>query len=75
MTFKEYYLKLKTEERPPHPARQFILTIAAATGRSHKTVQQWISGIQMPGQDSMSRISDLTGIPLEELFPSDAEVM
>ena len=69
MTLKEYYQKLKTKERPPHPARQFILTIAAVTGRSHKTVQQWISGIQTPGKDSMLRISDLTGIPQEELFP------
>lgn len=75
MTFKEYYLRLKAKERPPHPARQFILTIAEKTGRSHKTVRQWMSGIQMPGKESMSVISDITGIPLDELFPDDAEAV
>lgn len=71
MTIKEYYLTLKAKERPPHPARQFILTIAEKTGRSHKTVQQWLCGIQLPCKESMLIISDVTGIPLEELFPPD----
>ncbi len=73
MTIKEYYRALKKKERPPHPARQFILTIAAATGRSHRTVQQWLCGIQMPGKESISIISSVTGIPPEELFPNEAE--
>ena len=75
MTFKEYYLKLKQKERPPHPARQFILTIATLTGRSPKTIQQWMSGVQLPGKDSMLIISNETGIPLEELFPPDEKAL
>lgn len=70
MTLNEYYLDLKAQERPLHPARRFILTIAEKTGRSPKTIQQWLSGIQMPCKDSMMIISNETGIPLEELFPS-----
>lgn len=75
MTFKEYYLRLKAKERPPHPARQFILTIAEMTGRSHKTVQMWMSGIQMPKNESKMIISNITGIPLDELFPNNEEVV
>lgn len=70
MTFREYYLNLKAMERPPHPARQFILTIAEITGKSPKTVQQWMSGIQLPTEESKLLISNETGIPLEELFPT-----
>ncbi len=73
MTIKEYYRALKAKERPPHPARQFILTIAAATGRSHRTVEQWLCGIYMPGKECMDIISNVTGIPPEELFPAEAE--
>lgn len=69
MTIKEYYLDLKAQARPPHPARQFILTIAEKTGRSPKTIQQWLSGIQSPCHESKMIISEVTGIPLEELFP------
>lgn len=68
MNLKEYYQKLKSAERIPTPARQFILTIAAKTGKSPKTIQQWLCGAQYPGEESIRIISEETGIPAEELF-------
>lgn len=70
MTFKEYYLKLKEQKRPLHPAREFILTIAKITGKTPKTIQQWMSGVYTPSHETQMIISDATGIPLEDLFPS-----
>lgn len=75
MTIREYYLKLKAKERPPHPAKQFVLTIAAATGKSPKTIRQWLSGVQVPAKESMLIISSETGIPMEELFPPEEAVV
>ena len=69
MTLKEHYISLKELEKPIHPAKQFILTIAEKTGKSTRTVQQWISGIQKPDQKSILLISNELGIPPEELFP------
>lgn len=70
MTLKEYYGKLKKQKRPPHPAREFILTIAEKTGKSTKTIQQWMSGIYTPSRETQIIISDATGIPPDELFPA-----
>lgn len=69
MTLREHYQSLKEQQRPPHPARQFILTIAEKTGRSTRTVQQWLSGQQEPDHGSKIVISNEVGIPPEELFP------
>lgn len=74
MTFREYYLELKEKERPPHPARAFILSIAEKTGRSPKTVQQWACGIQTPGRDVAILISQEIGIPLHKLFPDFEDI-
>lgn len=69
MTLKEHYDNLRELERPMHPAKQFLMTISEKTGRSFKTVQQWISGIQEPDQSIKIIISKEVGIPPEELFP------
>ncbi|MBO5445372.1 MAG: helix-turn-helix transcriptional regulator [Muribaculaceae bacterium] len=69
MNFKEYYKKLKDAKKPPSPAQQFIITLSAKTGKSQKTVRQWLSGIQIPSGDAKRIISEETGIPAEELFP------
>lgn len=34
MTLKEHYISLKELEKPIHPAKQFILTIAEKTGKA-----------------------------------------
>ena len=69
MTFKEFYQQLRAMERPLHPARQFILTLSQKTGKTPKTIQQWMSGVYTPSPESKLIISEETGIPIEELFP------
>ena len=69
MTFKEYYKSLRRLERPMHPARAFVLNVAALTGRSPKTVNQWLSGVQQPTAEDCNKISRELGIDVGELFP------
>jgi len=69
MTLREYYTSLKKKERPPHPARAFVMNIAEKTGRSTKTVEQWIYGVYEPPVDVLPTISGEAGLPVEELFP------
>lgn len=70
MTFREHYYMLKKLERPIHPAKEFILMIAEKTGKKPATVQQWVCGIQTPGEETQTIISNIIGIPKEELFPT-----
>lgn len=69
MTLREHYNFLRSQKRPLHPATQFIYNIAEITGRSHRTVQQWICGCQEPDDNIKIIISKEIGIPPEELFP------
>lgn len=69
MTFREHYIALKHQERPPHPAKAFILRIAEITGKNPKTISQWLSGIQFPTRGDRQKISDVLGISTSELFP------
>lgn len=69
MTFREYYQELKKLERPKHPATVFVESIATKTGRSHKTIHQWLSGIQQPPKNICILIGEDLGIAPEELFP------
>lgn len=70
MTLREYYQKLKKSERPLHPAQQFLLNLANKTGRSPKTIQQWLSGIQVPDPAVRKIIGEEVGLNPEELFPT-----
>lgn len=69
MTFREYYQSLKRLERPMHPAKAFVIGIANLTGRSPKTVNQWLCGVQQPTADDCDKISRELGIDASELFP------
>lgn len=69
MTFREYYQKLKSHPRPPHPARAFILEVAERTGRSPKTISNWISGMQDPPVEIRAELSEWLGMEEKELFP------
>lgn len=69
MTLREYYQKLKQRQRPLHPAQQFLLNLANKTGRSPKTIQQWLSGIQTPDPTVRQIISEEVGLKPDELFP------
>ena len=70
MTFIEHYKELKRMERPKHPAKVFIENMANLTGRSQKTIYQWLSGIQKPPMDVRLKISEDLGSDPDELFPS-----
>lgn len=52
-----------------HPARAFVIGIASLTGRSPKTVSQWLCGVQQPSADDCEKISRELGIDVGELFP------
>ncbi len=69
MTLRDYYQNLKKEERPIHPAQAFVIQLAVLTGRSPKTVRQWLSGIQLPPRSEREKISQHLGIEAVELFP------
>lgn len=69
MTLREYYQKLRKSQRPLHPAKQFLLRLATKTGRSPKTIQQWLSGIQIPDNQVIQIISEEVGLSPEDLFP------
>ncbi len=69
MTFREYYLEMKKQERPPHPAKVFLQKIADLTGRSPKTVSQWLSGSQVPPREICIQIGDLLEVNPDDLFP------
>lgn len=72
MTFREHYISLKQLERPMHPAKAFILKVASITGKSPKTISQWLSGVQLPSRADRLKISDALGVSSAELFPDIA---
>ncbi|WP_286145354.1 helix-turn-helix domain-containing protein [Bacteroides caecimuris] len=72
MTFREYYQKLKKLERPMHPAKAFVYSIADMTGRSPRTVNQWLSGVQQPPKGVCLQIGEKLGIDPETLFPKES---
>lgn len=69
MTFRDYYQDLRKLERPLHPAKAFILRIAALTGRSPKTVNQWACGAQQPPKQVCVQIGEVLEMDPEDLFP------
>ncbi len=69
MTFREYYRSLRHQERPLHPAKAFIHQIAELTGRTPKTVSQWLSGRQRPPKEVCVQISKVLEMDAEDLFP------
>ena len=71
MTLKQIY---NLEKEKPTPAQLLVTKIADATCREEATVRQWLSGTQSPNAKAKEKISQILGIPVEELFPpSDAE--
>lgn len=69
MTLREHYKKLRKLQRPPHPAKAFIEEISRMTGRSQKTICQWLCGSQHPPKMICSQLGEYLGVPPEELFP------
>lgn len=66
MTLREYYRGL-TREVPPKT--RLVKAIMRECGVEMSTVRKWLSGESIPSnQAHVDRISELTGIPTEELF-------
>lgn len=71
MTLNEYYKRLRQLPRPLTPAEKFIQDIMKLTGKTEKTVTQWIYGIQQPSEGDRDLISRHLGISQSELFPTN----
>ena len=69
MTFANYI-----ETKDPNitsEKRQVIETIAKACMVDVSTVYRWINGKCIPDPLKIQKISELTNIPVEQLFPED----
>lgn len=66
MTLREYYSGL-TREVPPKT--RLVKEIMRSCSVEMVTVRKWLSGESVPqNPEHVKRISDITGIPAEELF-------
>lgn len=66
MTLKSYYKNLPT---PTHPKKELIQSIATRCGVTEVTVRNWIMyGFRPDNQDHVQVISEITGIPAENLW-------
>lgn len=65
MTLKEYYQAL--EHRPMTPKQQLRKRLMDAFGVTEMTISRWVGG-DIPPKDKWDKISEITGIPVEELF-------
>lgn len=64
MTFSEYINSLRNERT------ELIDEIAKQTMSSKNIVYRWIMGIVTPPPIKQRVISEITGIPVEDLFPT-----
>jgi transcriptional regulator with XRE-family HTH domain len=67
ITFKDYYQNLRNERV------EFIKTIQKITGKSERSVYNWISGRQKPKKNSLKAICDYFQTDEETLFPSHSK--
>jgi len=65
MTFNDYCNKLKN--RDPH--LEFKLLVMAECDVTAATFQNWKAGKTRPGKLQKEKISELTGISVNDLFP------
>jgi Helix-turn-helix. len=67
MTLQEHYSQIGNN---PSPKRAFRTMIAEACGVTELTVYRWLSGEIIPEKLKKEKIAELTGIPVEQLFPT-----
>lgn len=67
MTLKDYYEKLPDWHSAPKI--QFRDQLVKECGVSVMTVYRWFSGECVPDKLKREKVAELTGIPVEELFP------
>jgi transcriptional regulator with XRE-family HTH domain len=67
MALKEYYEKIG---ELPTPKKEFREKVAESCGVTEMTVFRWISGKIIPEKLTREKLSEITGLSVEELFPN-----
>lgn len=67
MALKDYYQDLENSS----PRNLFRQRLIAECGVNVTTVFRWINGEVIPDKLKQEKISELTGIPVDELFPKE----
>jgi hypothetical protein len=67
MALKEYYKKLSDMPTPQQELRDRLSRECLV---SEKTVYSWLSGKATPHKGKQAIISEIIGIPIEQLFPT-----
>lgn len=67
MALKEYYEELRNQ---PVPCDAFRKRIASVCGVSEKTIYRWLNGEVIPDKLKREKIAEITGQPVEKLFPN-----
>lgn len=68
MALQDYYKELG---KRPSPQKEFRMKLAEACGVSEMTVFRWLSGDIIPEKLKREKISELSGLPIDELFPGE----
>ena len=71
MGLKEFYEGLPDKVVPK---KEFREKVATACGVSEMTVFRWLSGDIIPDKLKREKIAELSGEPIEKLFPRVTEV-
>ena len=66
MTFKDYYQQAKNEQTA---AQKFIAEIARITGRTEISIRKWLSGENVPENETKQILAEHFDVPANELFP------
>lgn len=67
MTLNEHYNTLKSKETIA-PKKKLVLRIAKECGVDMSNVYRWINGGVVPDKLKREKVSEIIGIPAEELF-------
>lgn len=69
MDIKEYFDNL--DKKAVSPRTEFVEQIMKACHvESRSTVYRWLNGSVRPGRLEQEKISEITGIPVKDLFPN-----
>lgn len=71
VSLKDYYQNL--EHRPMTPKQKLRKELMDAFGVTEMSVSRWLNGSEIPARDKWEKISEITDIPVEDLFPDTGE--
>ncbi len=70
MTLKEFYQNIPKNRAP---RAEFRRRLAGECKVSVMTIYRWLSGDVTPGALERDKISEITGIPVDDLFPNKSK--